>query len=707
MADLFLSMNSYWGSMKPRDIRNGMRICPGFFSIYGATAFPNGVNFTIHSRYATSCELLLFHSGEQEPFAVFPFEKPYQLGNAYSMFIYDFDIEEYEYAYRFDGPHDFKEGHIFDKSKVILDPYARAVTGQGIWGVRPSYARDGFVYHGKVITDTYDWGYTPQPNKPLEDLIIYEAHVRGFTKHSSSGVAHPGTFAGMKEKIPYLKELGINAVELMPIFEFDEFQTSRVVDGKLLYNYWGYNTICFFAPNSAYAASGNENRQATEFKDLVRSFHDAGIEVILDVVFNHTGEGNEKGPFFSFKGIDNKIYYMLTPDGYYYNFSGCGNTVNCNHPIVLDMIISCLRYWVEKFHIDGFRFDLASIMDRAENGAPMEHPPILKSLAFDPILGKTKLIAEAWDAGGLYQVGSFPSWRRWAEWNGKYRDDLRRFLKGDDGMAQAAANRILGSLDLYHPDERGHNATVNFLNCHDGFTLCDLYSYNMRHNEANGWNNTDGNSATYSWNCGEEGPSENPEVNTLRRRMYRNAFATLLCSRGAAMFLAGDEFLNTQFGNNNAYCQDNEISWLNWEDLKKNHVMFSFVRKMIKLRMDHPILRKKTVPTSCNYPDSSIYREKEGEHTLTAEAKCFGILYAGKKEGPQSEDDYIFYAVNAYWEPLSFTFPHLPNGRRWQLEVDTWQEHVLSAPLPVPPEENVFVLQPRSVQIFSVVPETI
>lgn len=341
----------------------------------------------------------------------------------------------------------------------------------------------------------------------------------------------------MKDKIPYLKDLGINAVELMPIFEFDEMESARVVDGVQLYNYWGYNTVSFFAPNTSYAFNEEHNHEGDELKSLIKALKENGIEVILDVVFNHTAEGNEMGPCFSFKGIDNNVYYMLTPDAHYYNFSGCGNVMNCNHPVVRSFIIDCLRHWAIEYRVDGFRFDLASILGRDQNGAPMANPPILESLAFDPVLGKMKLIAEAWDAGGLYQVGSFPSWNRWAEWNGRYRDDMRSFLKGDDGMAGNAITRITGSRDLYSPESRGHKASVNFLTCHDGFTLYDLYSYNEKHNEKNGWNNTDGDNNGHSWNCGAEGETDDPNVNGLRRRLIKNAFAALLCSRGPAMFL--------------------------------------------------------------------------------------------------------------------------------------------------------------------------
>ena len=466
----------------------GFMIRPGLFQVSGAVPVPGGVSFTISSRGADSCELCLFHRNEDAPFAVLPFPEDCRIGHTYSMIVYGLDITEIEYAYRMDGPWDPEQGLLFDKTKFLLDPCARAVTGQSVWGKKQEA---GKAYHARVVEDVFDWSGFHDSKVPFQDMVIYELHVRGFTEHESSGVKHRGTFRGLMEKIPYLLELGVNAVELMPIFEFDETAEERIVDGRQLLNYWGYNTVCYFAPNTSYAAETEFNREGTELKELVRELNAHGIEVILDVVFNHTAEGDERGPFFSFKGIDNKLYYMLTPDGKYYNFSGVGNTLNCNHPVARQFILDCLRYWVVEYRVDGFRFDLASILGRDEDGAPLSRPPLLESLAFDPILGQAKLIAEAWDAGGLYQVGSFPSWNRWAEWNGKYRDDIRKFLKGDENMAAAAIQRILGSPDLYPPDRR-QNASVNFLTCHDGFTLYDLYAYNEKHNEANGWNNTDG-----------------------------------------------------------------------------------------------------------------------------------------------------------------------------------------------------------------------
>ena len=552
----------------PLDVVEGFKIRPGFFRMYGACVASNGVSFTINSHGATRCTLLLFKPQAPKPYARIPFPDSYRIGDTYSMLVYDIKPDEFEYAFSFDGPYEPAKGLLFNEENVLLDPYSRAVTGQRKWGEKPEGGKD-FEYRARVVKSSFDWGNIKQLEQPFEDLVIYEIHVRGYTKDKSSGVSAPGTFAGLKDKIPYLKDLGINAVELMPIFEFDEMESARVVDGVQLYNYWGYNTVSFFAPNTSYAFNEEHNHEGDELKSLIKALKENGIEVILDVVFNHTAEGNEMGPCFSFKGIDNNVYYMLTPDAHYYNFSGCGNVMNCNHPVVRNFIIDCLRHWAIEYRVDGFRFDLASILGRDQNGAPMANPPILESLAFDPVLGKMKLIAEAWDAGGLYQVGSFPSWNRWAEWNGRYRDDMRSFLKGDDGMAGNAITRITGSRDLYSPESRGHKASVNFLTCHDGFTLYDLYSYNEKHNEKNGWNNTDGDNNGHSWNCGAEGETDDPNVNGLRRRLIKNAFAALLCSRGPAMFFAGDEFCNTQFGNNNAYCQDNIISWLDWGRLEE------------------------------------------------------------------------------------------------------------------------------------------
>ena len=677
--------------LAPLDYINGFAVRPGFYESNGATAIPGGVNFTVHSHGASSIELLLFHREAIEPFAVLPFPKRYRIGNVYSMIVFKLNIEEFEYAYRVDGPYEPEKGKIFDKSKYLLDPYAKAVTGQSRWG---DTSPRGQHYKARVVRDDFDWGDLAAPLIPMEDLIIYELHVRGFTRDASSGVKHPGTFAGLMEKLPYLKSLGVNAIELMPIFEFDEMQDYREVNGQKLYNYWGYSTVGFFSPNTSYAAETEFNREGTELKKLILACHRQGMEVYLDVVFNHTAEGNERGPFFSFKGFDNNIYYLLTPDGKYYNFSGCGNTLNCNHPIVHQMIMNCLRYWVTTYRVDGFRFDLASILGRNEDGSPMNKPPLLQAMAFDPILGDVKLIAEAWDAGGLYQVGSFPSWNRWAEWNGRYRDDMRRYLKGDEGFAQAAALRLIGSRDMYDVHGR-KDASVNFITCHDGFTLWDLFSYNEKHNEANGWDNTDGANDNNSWNCGAEGETEDQEINALRRRMCRNAFALLMCSRGIPMFLAGDEFGNTQFGNNNAYCQDNITSWLDWTLLDRNQEMFRFFQHMIRLRKENRVLRSNLSDGCWGHPDVSFYGVNGPQEGFGGHERFVGILYTGGERGVGPKAVYV--ASNAWWEDLTVTLPQLPASMYWVKEVDTWTAEQSEVPV----SGCQVSIRARSVMVFT------
>ncbi len=682
-------------SLQPLDEIAGFQVRPGFYRTNGAVQGKGGVSFTISSHYATGCTLLLFHPREREPYARLPFPDNYRIGSTYSMFVFGLKIEDFEYAYQFDGPYDEAQGHRFDKNAILLDPYARAVTEQRVWGEK---FEGEHIYKARVVENNFDWGARKQLENKLEDLIIYEMHVRGFTMSPTSGVGARGTFEGIREKIPYLKELGVNAIELMPIFEFDEMDSAREHEGRQLLDYWGYNTVCFFAPNTSYSSVQEHNHEGDELKRLIRELHENGIEVILDVVFNHTAEGNDLGPTFSFKGIDNKIYYMLTPEGYYYNFSGCGNSVNCNHPIVRQFIMDCLRYWVVEYRVDGFRFDLASILSRDQNGAPMDNPPLLENMAFDQILSGVKLIAEAWDAGGLYQVGTFPSWNRWAEWNGRYRDDMRRFLKGDDGMAPAAVARMTGSRDIYDPLVRGQSASVNFLTCHDGFTLYDLYAYNMKHNEANGWNNTDGDNNGNSWNCGCEGDAQDAQVEALRRRMIKNAFAALLCSRGPAMFYAGDEFCNTQHGNNNAYCQDNEISWLDWSRKEKYADVYAFAQFMIRFRKEHPVLRKPTRPAACGFADISYHHGRAWNADCGNNARLIGLLYAGQDDA--GADDLVFVGVNTYWEKLGTSFPDAPSGKRWMLVADTAREEAL--PINEPVVAGRYDLAPRSVIVLTI-----
>ncbi|MCI9437558.1 MAG: glycogen debranching enzyme [Lachnospiraceae bacterium] len=683
----------------------GFPVRPGLFDVHGAMELPGGVNFTVHTHYGTACTLLLFHKGCSEPYARLPFPEAYKIGDVYSMIVFGLNIEEFEYAYQVDGPYEPKNGLTFDSDAVLLDPYARSVAGQRVWGSKKSGS-----YHARVIKDTFDWGDMPQSTRTMSDLIIYELHVRGFTYHPSSGVTHRGTFAGLMEKIPYLKELGINAVELMPIFEFDETMNARSVDGEQLLDYWGYNTVGFFAPNTSYLSGTDTHQEGTELKVLIKTLHDNGIEVILDVVFNHTAEGNEKGPTFCFKGFDNKVYYMLTPNGNYYNFSGCGNTLNCNNPIVRQLILECLRYWTVNYRIDGFRFDLASILGRHEDGSPMNNPPLLELLATDPILRNIKLIAEAWDAGGLYQVGKFPASKRWAEWNGRYRDSLRAFLKGDYWHSWEAAWSISGSGDLYggfysnnNNNYAGYNSCVNFLTCHDGFTLYDLYSYNEKHNEQNGWNNTDGSDDNRSWNCGVEGDTDDPEVLDLRFRMIRNACAVLMCSRGTPMFLAGDEFGNSQYGNNNAYCQDNETSWLDWRLLSKNRELFEFFKFMIDYRFKHPVIRKMLPDAVCGMDPLLTHGINAEEHYIPEDAKMLGVSFAGYNSEIGS-DDLVYIAVNAHWEDVRITVPVLECPYAWYLSVNTWGDENGRFVYREGEEVRIdseFIMHPRSVAVFT------
>ncbi|HIW21407.1 MAG TPA: glycogen debranching enzyme, partial [Candidatus Dorea intestinavium] len=663
----------------------GFSVRPGFYSDKGATAVPGGVNFTIASKNATACELLLFHREEEKPYACISIPENYKIGDVYSIMVFGLNIEDFEYAYKMDGPYRPQEGLIFNKNNQILDPYAKAVVGQSKWGVNLN--KNG--YKARVVANNFLWGARQNPDYELSELIIYELHVRGFTK-GLKDMAEAGTFAGLKKKIPYLKELGINAVELMPVFEFDELMDYREYQGKPLLNYWGYNTVSFFAPNSSYAHTNEYNREGREFKELIKELHENKIEVILDVVFNHTAEGNEKGPVINFKGVDNNIYYMLTPEGYYFNFSGTGNTMNCNHPVVRRMIIDCLEHWVSVYRIDGFRFDLASILGRDEQGVPLKNPPLIEALAFNSLLSKTKLIAEAWDAGGLYQVGSFPDFDRFAEWNGRYRDDLRSFLKGGFDYANEALKRISGSVDMYGDYKRDYSPSINFITCHDGFTLNDLYSYNEKHNEANGWNNSDGNNDNRSWNCGIEGETDNEEVLALRKKLIKNAAAVLFASRGTPMFLAGDEFLNTQYGNNNPYCQDNEISWLNWEDCEKNKEIREFFTFMIHFRKAHPVLRKAIEPAKIGLSSFSHYNE---DNTFIA------VLFAGYNKEKQ-KDDIIYIGINAHWEERKVKLPSLPGNYNFYLHVDTGVAEKSCFEIPKKVKDYTYLLKARSVIIL-------
>ena len=635
---------------------------------FGATIVGKGVNFSIFSKHAKSCTLVLYHEGHKKPFIEIAIPEEFRIGDVYAIMVFGLNTETTEYGYRFDGPYDPVEGHRFDPDKVLLDPYARSISGRTIWGKRPDLSNP-FPHRGRLIREDYEW----QGDKPLEnrigDLVIYELHIRSFTSHPSSGVKHRGTFAGLIEKIPYLKDLGVNCVELMPVFEFDEFENGRTEEGIRVHNYWGYSTIGFFAPKAGYAVTGVFGMEADELKNMIRHLHQNGIEVLLDVVFNHTAEGGEGGPVISYRGIDNKTYYLLTPDGRYLNFSGCGNTMNCNHPVVRNVILDCLRYWVCAYHIDGFRFDLASILSRDEHGKPMLDPPLVDVLSRDAVLSRCKLIAEAWDAAGLYLVGKFPSGVRWTEWNGQYRDCVRRFMKGDADAAPEFCKRIRGSQDLY--PKRGTEASVNFITCHDGFTLRDLVSYNEKHNEINGEENRDGTDANYSWNCGAEGETTDPEILALRDRQTKNLLAVLLTSRGVPMLLSGDEFGNTQYGNNNAYCQDNEISWLDWDLLEEHRDLYEYTRNLIAFRKAHPVLRCNSYDYSHNgtgYPELSFHGLKAWEYDQNAPSLCLAWMYAEDHEKHQAPCDCLIYvAVNAHWEEHTWELPGIPGQMRWHL----------------------------------------
>jgi len=633
----------------------------------GATLVPDGVNFALLTRHGTAVTLALFDlDGKQQLAEIVLDPHLHRTGDHWHILVRGLP-EVFSYGWRVEGPHGRR--HRYDPSVVLLDPMGTGLTGGGVWGRE----EDPHPYHttrrSVFLRRSYNWREDVPPLTPLEDSIVYELHVRGFSAHPTSLVAHPGTFLGLIEKIPYLKDLGVTAVELLPIHEFDECDCpfTNPFTGEPLRNFWGYNSISFAAPKAAYAASGPEHGQVNEFREMVRAFHQAGLEVYLDVVFNHTGEGDHRGRTYCFRGLDNDLYYMLGPDGRYLNFTGCGNTVNCNHPTVRTMIVDCLRFWVADMHIDGLRFDLASIMGRDETGQVMMQPPVIEMIAEDGVLADTKLIAEPWDAGGLYQVGRFPYGRRWSEWNGKYRDDVRRFWKGDPGTAASFATRVCGSSDLYQATGRKPRHSINFVTCHDGFTLWDLVSYNHKHNEANGEANQDGSNDNWSWNCGVEGPTSDPEVNGLRLRQARNLMATLMLSQGVPMLLSGDEFLRTQLGNNNAWCQDNALSWLDWDLAQTNADFLRFTREMIAFRKRHPALRRQRFldDNAVTWHGTQPFKPDFGNNS-----HAIALALDGRRTGREPDRD-IYVAFNAWTAPLWFTIPPAPQGRPWRRVIDT------------------------------------
>jgi glycogen operon protein len=677
---------------------------PGKSHPLGATIHPDGVNFSIFSKNGTVVELLLFEQVEsKKPSHIFqlnPIEN--RTGHYWHICVNNISAGQL-YAWRVQGNFLPKEGLRFDKDKVLLDPYGHGVA------VGKNYQRQAACWQGEnlascmknVVVDprAYDWEDDVPLKTPISQSIIYEMHVGGYTRHPNSGVASEkrGTYAGLMEKIPYLKALGISAVELLPVFQFDEQDAPPG-----LKNYWGYSTVSFFAPHAGYSSRTDPLGPVDEFRDMVKALHKAGIEVILDVVFNHTAEGGADGPTLSFRGLENSTYYMLDEDrAHYANFSGCGNTLNANHAIVRRMIIDSLHYWVQQMHVDGFRFDLASILSRGEHGSPLKNPPLLWDIESDPVLAGTKLIAEAWDAGGLYEVGNFLG-DFFMEWNGHFRDDVRSFWKGDAGTVRRIAARLFGSPDLYSHEEREPEQSVNFISCHDGFTLNDLVSYNIKHNEANGERNRDGSDYNLSWNCGEEGPSHNPAIEHLRNQQVKNFLATTLLSLGTPMISMGDEVRRTQNGNNNVYAQDSEISWFDWSLLEKHADILSFTKKLVNLRLNLSFTQRPTREISLNqllrvFPATwhGVQLKKtdwaEYSHSLAVTVRSL------------SQRRLYHIILNSYWEPLEFELPlwNLENG--WRRVLDTSQ----SAAEDLLPIENAplvnatsYLAQPRSLIVL-------
>ena len=640
----------------------------------GSTVYPDGVNFSVFSQNAASMELLLFAEGNStEPFQII---KMTDEGNKSFHFWHIFLVDAkpgLHYAYRVHGPEEKKPGHRFTPEKVLIDPYAYG-NSMDLWN------RGAACLPGDNLTQSmrsvvidpldYDWEGDRPLNRPMQDSVIYEMHVGGFTRAGNSHVTSPGTFRAVIEKIPYLQSLGVTAVELLPVFQFDDTEAHEF-EGNKLNNFWGYSTMAYFAPHPGYCESAGEAQHMTEFRDMVKALHKAGIEVILDVVFNHTDEGNHQGPTFSFRGFDNLNYYYLV-DGnqdYYYDYTGCGNTFNCNHPVGSKMIVECLRFWVEYMHVDGFRFDEGSVLSRGPGGAPMEFPPVLWQIELDDVLAETKVIAEAWDAAGLYQVGHFPGFR-WAEWNGVYRDTLRKFIAGEAGIVGDLADRITGSPSLYQSNGHLPINSVNFITAHDGFTLNDLVSYNNKHNEANGEGNRDGVDDNMSWNCGAEGPTDDPAINALREQQIRNFATLLMLSQGVPMFVMGDEVRRTQGGNNNAWCQDNPIGWFDWTQTQTESGMLRFWSELIAFRKSHPAVHRARFFSGAmnerGMADISWHGTKLNEPGWNdPHARALAWTVAGSL----AHSD-IHVMVNMYWEPLTFEIPQIYE-RAWYTAVNT------------------------------------
>lgn len=626
--------------MKKPTKRQQLKTESGFPLPLGTTITPDGVNFSIFSRHAEQVSLLLFQPGTGPKYAEIKLNPEInRTGDVWHILVCDMDTS-LRYGYRMLGPCETeRSGHFFQKDAILFDPYAKALTGGTHWGewyTRPGRktAESRFLRRCCIVDDHFDWEGDRPLNIPLQESIIYELHVRGFTCHPSSQVDHPGTYEGLVRKIPYLKKLGITAVELMPVTEFYENENTRhdPITGKRLKNFWGYSPLAFFAPKASYAVNGVNGNQVREFKEMVKALHKAGIEVILDIVFNHTAEGGMDGPTYSFRGLDNTIYYLLGPEKEYLNFSGCGNTLNCNHPLVRNMIMDCLRYWVIEMHVDGFRFDLASILGRDSKGEVLQNPPVVEQIAEDPVLATTKIIAEAWDAAGLYQVGSFSEHARWAEWNGRFRDDIRAFMCGHDGMVPALATRIAGSADLYQKGDLCPYNSINFVTSHDGFTLYDLVSYNEKHNFRNGEENRDGDNHNISWNSGVEGDTADDDVIRLRFRRMKTMAVLLFLSQGTPMFVAGDEFGRRQRGNNNAYCQDNEISWVDWQLAEQNSGLFRFFRLLISLRKENIVFGREdffSEPDRSGTPEILWQSHQPGKQDWSDDCKSLAFLLKG------------------------------------------------------------------------------
>ncbi len=691
---------------------------------FGATIKRGGVNFAVFAGNATEVSLVLFVPGEDEPVMEIPLDPRFnRTGDVWHTFVRGLD-PGVTYGYRVDRkPNANPKIHRYDRSKILIDPYAKALAGNEEWGALKG--PEGFLFpdtykqlHGLVVDDVFDWGNDQPLNVPMSETVIYELHVRGFTRHDSSSVSAPGSYAGLIEKIPYMKELGVTAVELLPVNEFDENESDKKdpATGERLLNYWGYSPINFFAPKASYSSSLKPGSCVHEFKSMVKAMHEAGLEVILDVVFNHTAEGDERGPTLSYRGLDNEVYYMIDPaTGEYHNFSGCGNTLNCNHPVVRDLILDALRYWVIEMHVDGFRFDLASILGRGRDGEVLADPPLLERIAADPVLMDAKLIAEAWDAAGLYQVGTFPSWGRWAEWNGRYRDDVRRFVKSDPGMTERIAARLMGSPDIYANSGREPCHGINFITCHDGFTLNDLVSYSKKHNEMNGEDNRDGSDVNFSWNCGHEGPVDDMEpvgeistpgeVQKLRDRQMRNFIAILFLSRGVPMLAAGDEFKRTQKGNNNAYCQDNEVGWIDWGLFDANMDLHRFTAQMIRFRKAHPSLRHDLFEKEPGKTDFSVtwHGPEPFKPDWSESSRTLAMMIQEEAAQDNAADD-LYVAMNFYWEPVNFILPSPSKGRKWRLAVDTSLPSPADALEPGTekpiPHQSSYLVAPRTVMVL-------